>query len=563
MGRVSILVPSAALVICITCLGLPAAAWEFEMEGQFTWTYQTFSQMGHRGFFGPYNVDKGAGTTTANLNFWSGGLMDTDMSAGADQHWHNLNAKFEVTVKLNEAIRLSGQYRIGLYGDPTADNDYHAHYYPGVDNAISDGRWTLLWVTARTPWGTFAVGKRRWLWGTGLQYAGQDSASTESVLLVAPYGPLNFGLGFSPYRFAGGAAAPPTIYPQPLPILQLDPYDVGYRRYYNRSEKSGTFSGDFLGFVTYYGGPVQLGVIGNYGRFHLGPEARLRENLGLAQASELFHGSAFMKYTNGRLFFNGEAACLYWIDRFWGNIAQVGPPNPRYIEQWRYMTEFGYLAGWARVSVLYSWLPGPDRRNGTLIGKQSTAFIWHPTFDTHLGNMSLFRPYSYMLAFNYGTGLKAYDLSANGYLRDAQVLAARVDYAVASNLNVFLSGLWAERTSNGYGWGCLAPNDVLFNSIMKDGNVTLNINGAPGSPNNPERALGYEVSTGFDWMLLEGWTLSGVVAFWQPGRWFNYACVDRSVPNWNLPVAGNFYGVRPDRRIDPVIGGEMSLAFRF
>ena len=27
-------------------------------------------------------------------------------------------------------------------------------------------------------------------------------------------------------------------------------------------------------------------------------------------------------------------------------------------------------------------------------------------------------------------------------------------------------------------------------------------------------------------------------AYWKPGKWFNYACIDRSVPGWELgPVA--------------------------
>jgi hypothetical protein len=549
--------------LCVLTGLVPAHAWEFQMEGQVTWTYQWFTQKGHQGFFGPYNIDNGLGTTTANLNFWGGGLMDTDLSAGADQHWHNINAKLQLMVKINEAIRVKGQYRIGLFGDPTADNDYHAHFYPGVDNAISEGKWTLFWVTAQTPIGMFAVGKRRWLWGTGLQYDGSDSASTESVLLVSPFGPLDIGIGFSPYRLAGGAARPPTILPPPGPILQIDLYDLGGRQYYNRSEKSGSFSRDFLGFVTYSAGPVQAGVIGNYGSFHIGPESRLGGNRFLAQDSELFHGSAFVKYNNGRLFFNSEAACLYWTDKFSGQTAQVGPPNPRYIEQWRYMAESGVIVGPSKISLLYAWLPGPDRRNGSLIGKQPAAFIWHPTFDTYLSNFSVFHPYAYLLASDYGAGLKAYDLSVNGYLRDAWLLAARVDYAVAANLNIFAAGIWAERTSNGYGWGCLAPNDTAFNGIPNDGNISLNINGAAGSPNIPDRALGYEIGTGFDWKFLEGWTVSVVFAYWRPGKWFNYACVDRSVPGWNAPGPGNFYGTRPDRSIDPVIGGEFTLAFSF
>jgi hypothetical protein len=54
-----------------------------------------------------------------------------------------------------------------------------------------------------------------------------------------------------------------------------------------------------------------------------------------------------------------------------------------------------------------------------------------------------------------------------------------------------------------------------------------------------------------------------LVGYWQPGKWFNYACVDRSVPGWEAGTAANFFGTRPNRTIDPIIGGEFSLVFEF
>ena len=73
--------------------------------------------------------------------------------------------------------------------------------------------------------------------------------------------------------------------------------------------------------------------------------------------------------------------------RFSGETDQVGPPNPRYIEQWRYVTEFGIMIASAKISLLHARLPGPDRRNGIVIGKQSAAFVWHPTFEIALGEL--------------------------------------------------------------------------------------------------------------------------------------------------------------------------------
>ena len=77
------------------------------------------------------------------------------------------------------------------------------------------------------------------------------------------------------------------------------------------------------------------------------------------------------------------------------------------------------------------------------------------------------------------------------------------------------------------------PSDSLAD--FPTGNVAFTINGAAGSPNIPDRALGWEVDAGFDWKLLEGFTTNFTLAYWAPGKWFNYACIDRSVPVWNVP----------------------------
>ena len=233
------------------------------------------------------------------------------------------------------------------------------------------------------------------------------------------------------------------------------------------------------------------------------------------------------------------------------------------------MVELGLYSGPAKLTFLHAWTPGPDRRglNGTMtmIDKQPAAFVRHDTFDTHLGNFDVFAPYSCLFGYNYGSGLNAYNLSGDGYVRDASVLAARLDYAVAANLNVFGSIFYANRTSNGYSWGCLGPNagEGVFSDAEADGNVDLNINRYTTSPNIPDTALGYEVDMGFEWNLLEQWTLGVVFAYWQPGKWFSYACIDRSVANWPSGTAVNNYGTRPGKTIDPIIGGSVDMTFEF
>ncbi|AFM27576.1 hypothetical protein [Desulfomonile tiedjei] len=556
----------------------PALAWEFELAGSFNWTYEWYNQTGHKGFFGQYNVDNGGATRAANLNFWNGGQFDTNITTSAMARWSYFNVEFEPVIKINPAIKMTGLYRLGTYGDPLA-SDYHTQDAAGTSRAFSEGQWTLFWVTAQTPIGVFGIGKRPWSFGNALQYDGEDAASTESITLTAPYGPLDIGIAFYPYRFAGSSSIAAfggydpysiSLYPYPGAAYAAAPDGVT-RQYFSWADGNGSFSKDFLAFVMYSGGPFRAGILGSYGAYHIGPEAELIDPANppafplVAQDSELTHGSVFMKYNNGRFFLNAEAAWLYWTDRFHADPgAQITPPNTLYIEQWRYMVELGAIAGPAKVSLLHAWTPGPDRRAGLIIGKQPAAFVWHPNYDVQLGNFDVFRPYSYLFSYNYGGGLNAYNLSGDGYLRDASVFAARADYAVASNLNVFGTFFYANRTSNGYSWGSLGPNAGVgdFGNVP-DGNVSFNINRYPTSPNIPDTALGYEINAGLDWKLLEGWTAGVVVGYWQPGKWFNYACADRSVPGWEAGTAANNFGTRPGKAIDPIIGGEFSLVFDF
>ena len=62
--------------------------------------------------------------------------------------------EFEPTFRVNTAIRINGKYRIASYGEPV-NEDYLTENSPGINTAISEGQWTLFWVTVQTPWGQF------------------------------------------------------------------------------------------------------------------------------------------------------------------------------------------------------------------------------------------------------------------------------------------------------------------------------------------------------------------------------------------------------------------------
>ncbi|MBI5569058.1 MAG: hypothetical protein HY914_03850 [Desulfomonile tiedjei] len=612
----------AALVclVCVPVLAVPALAWEFEMAGSMTWTYEFYSQQGNQGFFGPWDFDNDI-TATDNLNYWwNGPRIAQNLVTGHDASRAYFYVVLDPTIKINPAVRMKGRVRLGQWGNPQASY-YNTQDSPGTDNAMSEAQWTMFWATAQTPWGTFGIGKRPWKFGTGLQYDGSDGLTTESAVLNAPYGPFDIGVGVYAHRPAKGGATvsldpysvdlrPVSTYSPPAPVAnpvanflslggdffashpaligQVGPVPV-VAPYFNHADKSGALRMDLVAYGVYNNGPLQMGVLGSYGTYHRGPEATLKftgakSALNLAQDSDFFHGTAFTKYNNGRFFFNAEAAWVYWTDRLMGAdlftvggfspsgvpfFAGIGPftPGPRYTEQWRYMAEAGVMAGPSKLSVLASWSPGPDRRAGALIDRQPALFVLHPAADVFYGNYDVFRPYSFIFSYNYGSGLNAYNLSLDGYVRDAWVLAGRLDYAVAANLNVYGTFMWAERTSNGYGWGCIFPNFPF----APDGSVTFRVNGplfadlaGTPSPNIPDRSLGWEVNAGVDWNLLEGFTIGFLTGYWQPGKWFSYACIDRSVPAWFTGAGpGNNWGTRPTKSIDPIIAGQFTMTYSF
>lgn len=569
---------------CLLVVTIPGHAWEFEMTGSMNWAYEYYSQRGTKGFFGPYNVDADNPNNTANLNFWwNGPRVDLNLVTGGDAARSYLYVLLEPGISLNQAIKLRSRLRVGQWNNPQASY-YNTQDSPGTDNAVSEIQITQFWATAQLPWGTLGLGKRPWKFGTGLQYDGSDGLTTESIVLNSAYGPLDIGFGFYAHRAVQGGLTQTAAFVGSFADtydLGVSPVGTGFNMspYFNRADKSGQFITDILSYVVYSSGPFQMGLLGAVGKYHIGPEGTLRADTGggpppvvyRALDSHHFHGTAFAKYNNGRFFFNGETAWVYWTDRLFGSGVLGALPTPRYTEQWRFLLETGIIAGSSKVTLLTAWSPGPDRRNGALHNTQSAAFVWHPTFDAFLGNYDVFRPYSWFLIYNYGSGFGGYNLSLDGYLRDAWALAGRVDYAPAANLNVFGSFLYAERQGHGYGWGAIGPLMNPTGTVPDiNGNLRFNLNGninAPAGslvPNIPDTGLGWEATGGLDWQLLEGFTAGVLVAYWQPGRWFSYACIDRSVTGWrNNPTAANNWGTRPDKTIDPVMGGQVTVNFSF
>jgi hypothetical protein len=596
----------AILGLAILMLTGPASAWEFNMKGSFNWEYEYITQLGRSGFFGPYDVDANAAGLGNSLNGWLGAQANDITVSGSDGAWNTQYMELWPEIRFNPAVRVRGLYRIGQWwtgavtspsgttgvldsaaGPELVRSEYINYGMPGKDRSFSPGYWNLLWLTAQVPWGELAIGKRPSSWGCGMAWDG-DNRTSESFSIAAPYGPFRISLGFYPAR-------------------------QGYEGYYNDYyDKSGLRYFDMVApNITYRNGPLDTGIIVNIGPTrHRGPErlgggstAPSATNKAIAETRdrEDYYGGAYVKYNNGRFFFNSEFDFYTRRDKirdrdyFTVANANIGFVN-RYVQDYRVMAELGAICGPAKVSLLYAWSSGNDRRRGIRdninqgtivdpfndVATPAPAGITPRWTATSLGNTSVFRPYSYLMVYNYGLGAYINADNGKGYFADASAFGGRLDYAVAANLNLYSSFFWADRVGNGYGWGFLVPNSTgtgvfpisgsgvannTFGNVQQQYKGTFNAAGVgiplTVSPNIPDNNLGWEIDAGFDWKLLEGVTVNATFGYWQPGKWFNFACVSRTNPGWNAPTNVNGWGIQPNRNIDAIYGMEMKLVGDF
>jgi hypothetical protein len=604
----------AVFVVCFLAgiFGSSSHAWEFEMRGKFLWVYDYFTETGTKGFFGTFDQGTTADAIGAAPNFrspnaWVGARrLNTWYSydqyglvRGKDASFNYMRMELYPEISLNPAIRVNGWIQIGG-GYHTNYGQYENSALPGGWTPIDTVNITQLWATAQTPWGHVVAGKRPFAFGMGAQYDG-STATSESLLAVAPYGPLRIGLGFYPHKrqlWVDTAAIPSVS----LSRQMVSFTDFGNFSVQNWDHDSEAY-GKPMGFITYRAGGIDMGLVYEWSKQHDGPQnAAINDEVNVkpTRDSTIEDGSVYFKYNNGRYFFNSEVA--------WVRVQSTYQPprNPEVTEDaggslyapysneaWKFMTELGVLCGPAKLSLFYSWVPGPDRRHGIWIKNQSWENIpWNGPFGTYpIGNLfgtaQAFLPYSLLMSYQYGAGLNAINFNGEGYMTDASSWGARVDYAVAANLNVYTTFFYANRVSKGWGWGTLVPVSefshigvAVLGTNTAGANYTASQNNfalGAAAPNIPDDALGWELTGGADWRLLEGMSLSMRLAYWRPGRWFNFACVDKRLvtftnatgPWLGQPTAtdgaaeGLSWGVNPNRTIDPIWGFQTNLVFDF
>lgn len=562
--------------------------------------YGHFSQMGSKGFFGPFDRDSSAANQFSSLNGWMGNqLGETGALVSGSTVVVNTTA-LSVTPRIgNEWIQIHGRYLI---------NAYDAGSSPGSFVAVSPALLTTYGIDITTPLATVGYGKRPFYRGMGLQFAFdrteeyfflERSIPVPNLLwrlisvgilprtAMSWFNPLswtrhrsdpedaketwyNIPVKSSDYyvnsagngyiTFGIGAALRETV---PLPFSRDTSTSF---RIFNPRDANALVTQNYLAYISYYSKDLVIGIGGTHLRYHFGPEIAASAALKIttpAVDSDQTEAWLNLQYGNGTFFLKSE---LDWFSRsvkyqrsLNGNFLTLTPAAyadgsgrqlfaPIYDESWRFVIESGFYHENLSFRALYAFLPGPDRRHGIRIDHQ--PFIQ----ENEQKAAGVFDPYSILLAYRYGGGV-----NADGYINDATVLAAKIDCAIAANLLLDVAVLTAKRNSHGYGWGYIRPNPSAYGFVEYAIRGNFNV----PSPAIPDNDLGWEYSAGFVWGLLDGWNVAGRAAYWQPGNWFKYACIDRSLANWHAPSAGNNFGANPDRAIDPIVGFELQIGASF
>jgi hypothetical protein len=594
------IIPTAiAFVLFMTSTS--AVAWEFNMDFGYYWNYYYMSPLGRNHLFGPHDADATGSGQYNNVNFWAGVHDFQNGFYSGDCSVQTQYIEISPQLRANKAVRFRAKLWIGEW-DNSQSSEYRPNSSrPGTNVAFSEIQVTQAWLTAQTPWGVIVAGKRPLSFGIGTWLSGSDNTTTESLALIVPYGPFRFMASIFPSRHLT------DLYNDPGPFAG-DPPAVLQQMSPEGDDTTNLRSPEISAAIMYSQGPFEIGIFYEYLDWEVRPEtfSSYRRDDYIPRDWHADWGVIYAKYNNGRFFLNGEVDFFLSTVRNRPNVAGVSSLNgsanvaldagtgsvfqTTYTEMWRAAVELGALIGPAKVTFMWSWIPGFDRRHGIYIDRQPNA-MWisenaqivdaedwfrppgmvtlHPDFS----NAGFFLPYSYLLAHQYsggvGTNMRRPFMTRNGdgQLVDANVYGARIDYAVAANLNLWCSFLWAERVSHGYGWGHLslpippiAPEEPDW-TVMYDNKGRYT---AP-SPAIPNNFLGYEIGFGLDWQLLEALRLHSRLAVWQPGDWWKFACTSKDNMFWTTPWASPFanWGINPNRAIDPIFGLQVTLAGEF
>ena len=560
---------AALLVVAVAA---PAMAWEFSMTGEFQYRFMYMGRTGSQDLFGDANFQNhplnatgmvtgfagpnyirgfNGGTLAAPAPMTSGydsaGVLITRGGislAGSDGYVNDQKMQIVPTIRVNNAHRLHGVIDFASYRQRYNHRDFTTNgpldlWYQdrvsaaGTDTAMipSISQWRL---TSQLPWGVLSIGAKDFPFGTGSLLGLNTRAS--ALLMVIPYGPFRFMPSIWLSRNPDGYTAfLPGDSPAILNAGGVTNSDIA-------SYDGGMHNEIFWSFVfTYEAGPLNCGGGFVHQRQHLdaaytGIVARnVQPAFGAAVLPWSYHGrdlsqllfTWFLKYNNGRFFANLEYDWANVENRYLGGPAAAGAfagAPQQNVEASQAFAELGVLTGPAKLGFMFAWSGGTPLNgynatkvyNGLAINRQVTDAYNYLMFHTYAGGND----------GGWARGLSFYR-DEFGQMVDAYALAGRLDYAVAANLNLFGTYMWAHRVEkNAFFAGGKSVNGTAGNTNAAAAQVWRAAALGGGGNQNPyvdDGYIGWEMNFGADWKLLENFTLCSRYAYWQPGPWFDQA----------------------------------------
>jgi hypothetical protein len=609
---------------------LPVWSWELSLTGEAEWRFRYISRTGPDDLFGNAEIAQKKASTATSIGLAGPQTLAIRVegysSKGSDAAYAEQRFFLYPEFKLNDAIRLrahltfagnvNANYRGG--GANWVTNPHYSGWtmvdsrdlYAGTGLAVPILR--AFWATVRTPLGIVTIGTRPAIFGMGWMIHEQDSYA-RSLALIVPYGPFHFVL--SQYLHDAGYQ---HTDPNDDRNARLTPYTIASGIDQNKGYKLNTAVA-----MRYTQGSLDCGalyyVISREGQ-HALPQSSAaspiggigtyqddREASGVVQllTNDYALGTAgttktpiyltdgyfistigYFKYQHERFFLNAEYDCIKIDARRNG-----GRPISGFSQAWA--AEIGTFAGPVKVTLAHFYRSGHDRRGGWINTQSPTGAVTYGSGRTAYVNDKLnhflavflgggdspIRPYNFLMGL-YGTGNNSYTSTGVCTYEDFLGLAARVDYAAAANLNLFAAGMRARRDSNtavpvGFfngTWAMGVQNNADQANSPGPGtyygsNGTYPYTGRP-VPNVPDNDLGWEITAGCDWKLLENMTWRSLFAYWQPGPWFKHAYQDLTQSTFIAGPPDTIYAnllgsINPSRPISPLIAFQSSFLFEF
>lgn len=569
-----------ALLIC--SFAGAAFAWEFKMKGETEWRYRYWGRMGTEDIFGMMNADNVNLGVNHLSTFPTGGTQAVGGStfgviAGENNFGSDMSAtEYRMTlhpkIKVNKAISFSMSVNLtslGIWSDgepyvagstnppPSPANEGYVNslYLPistraaGVDIPLTYVTLQYLKTSIKTPMVDLSFGFKNSGLGMGLWKHKRTRASA-SFGFKSKYGPLE--IAFSPYftrrRSDWGASN-----------SRNEGDSAQWRKEHIRN-----YFWAFMGGIKYKSGPLVLHIVSDSYREEGTPDTDARfaaitpgRPANRDRIRYRFHTSAL--YFNGRFFFNAEAN---WFNS-WRSGRASGTPGGLSREGsdadgWLYGIETGVLVGPTKITLNYLRSTGDD----------ITTRVGESSFQGDSGfNDGYTRDWAYLMYHYYGTGVN-FGADGWGFPFDMNHVGARVDHAVASNLNVWglFSYAWRDTpqawTLGGDGIGGVRAfdNDDLW--AYQQGGIRRPV------PDHA-RSIGWEVDAGVNWKLLEGLSWNTTVAYWRPGNWWGYAFPNTAqiyFANGGAGITAPDYvnaTFNPGRKIAPLVAVETSLLINF